>query len=615
MKLVKGFVLVLTTMIVIGVSWQNITSAQVQTITAPQVPLTTGTLLGKVVRNGSTDPIANASVLATPVSQSTPDSPSEHRATTDASGRFTIRNVPVGQYRVTADREGYFGPNAGLRGGGQSPTIATVTGQLEHEITIALSAGAVISGRVTDANRQPIIGAPVMILKVASQRGVAALQQSDVKTTDDLGEYRHFDVPPGDYYVAVAPPRVGGRGQRAAAAVPAMTIYHPDATDLAQARRITIRGGEELTFVDIQVRDVAGYKISGFVTSTVVSSGPARGARGERGARGQRRGGGIAAPQQVITAVLTLLPHNSTLRNTPSRSSASPVQLVNGQPGAFEILNVPPGIYDLFAQLPDQNGAGAATTPGQAAPPMAFGRAVIDLRSDMDNVNVVVHSGVEVKGLVTVDGVPTRTATEVSLEPIDSAADIQAYRNVSRFRPRIEDNGSFTIPAIPEGRFRFVITPGSLAPAQRGQSPRGLYVADVRNGGLSVYDDGIDIGATSVLSMEIVLATNGGTVEGVTVGSDMQPNRANVVLAPANHRQNPNRYKQTITSPSTGRYTFTNVPPGNYKLFAWDAPSIPYQDSSFLSRFETRGIPITVSGGTRLTAPQIQRIPESEIRQ
>jgi hypothetical protein len=483
---------------------------------------------------------------------------------------------------------------------------------VEQEITIALSAGAVISGRVTDANRQPIIGVPVMILKIASQRGVSALQQSDPKTTDDLGEYRHFDVPPGEYYVAVAPPRAGGRGQRAAGAVPAMTIYHPDATQLGEARRITIRGGEELTFVDIQVRDIAGYKISGIVTSTVPVSAPARGARGERGARGQRGRG--PAEQQVVTAVLTLLPHNSTIRNAPTRSSASPVQLVNGQPGAFEILNVPPGMYDLFAQLPDPNGTGAATTPNQQAPPMAFGRTVIDLRSDMNNVNVVVHSGIDMKGVVSVDGMPTRTATEISIEPIDSAADLQPYRSVSRFRPRVEDGGLFTIPGIPEGQFRFVITPGSLAPAQRGQSARGLYVADVRNGGLSVYDDGIAIGSTQILNMEIVLATNGGTVEGIAVGADMQPGRANVVLAPANRRQNPNLYKQAITSPATGRYTFNNVPPGNYKLFAWDAPSIPYQDPTFLSRFETRGIPITVTAGGRLTAPQITRIPESEIR-
>jgi hypothetical protein len=49
------------------------------------------------------------------------------------------------------------------------------------------------------------------------------------------------------------------------------------------------------------------------------------------------------------------------------------------------------------------------------------------------------------------------------------------------------------------------------------------------------------------------------------------------------------------TTDRNGQYAFSNVPPGRYKLFAWeDVPAGAYQYPDFIRRYEDRGQTITV---------------------
>jgi hypothetical protein len=67
-----------------------------------------------------------------------------------------------------------------------------------------------------------------------------------------------------------------------------------------------------------------------------------------------------------------------------------------------------------------------------------------------------------------------------------------------------------------------------------------------------------------------------------------------------NRRQNPALYK-LARSDAEGRFSLDLVPPGSYKLFAWESvqPSA-YQNAGFLEKFEDRGVNVTVSPGSRV---------------
>ena len=59
----------------------------------------------------------------------------------------------------------------------------------------------------------------------------------------------------------------------------------------------------------------------------------------------------------------------------------------------------------------------------------------------------------------------------------------------------------------------------------------------------------------------------------------------------------------TATSDQTGQFTLNNVPPGSYKLFAWeDIPAGAYQYPDFLRRYEDLGQVVTVTPNGTITA-------------
>src|SRR5262249_31912400 len=156
-------------------------------------------------------------------------------------------------------------------------------------------------------------------------------------------------------------------------------------------------------------------------------------------------------------------------------------------------------------------------------------------------------------GRIVVNGVPTAANLRITMGPDDSGARVvsllgDTYRQIALFQPAIQSDGTFLIPIVPPGRYRFQIalgvpparqtaqggrgTPGSRLP-QTGLTalPAGAYVADIRQGGASVYDNGILIDSNSGNTVEVQIATNPGSIEGTLVGSDRKPvAEATVVL-------------------------------------------------------------------------------------
>jgi hypothetical protein len=526
----------------------------------------------------------------------------------DRDGRFIVRDLPPGQYTVQVEREGFFGPP--LSGAGNYPAfvntnVTVAAGQAPPNVLLSLIPGSAVSGRVVDPEGRPVVGSNVQAFRLSYQNGAAILQALAAADTDDRGDYRLFRIPPGEYYFGVTPGQSGargfgaraGRGAVVATNEPLVRTFHPDAIEANRARLFVLKGGEELTGIAIAARRSAAVKVSGQVFSAIAPPVQTN-ARGQRG-----------TPIQ-----LTLIPRNDNTPDDPNARTTSTVSLDSPTDGKFEIPGVIPGSYYLFARLanpvPDTAAVAAGTTPNAY-----FGRTPFEAgQQDVSGVAVYVRPGVEVKTYVTVDGSTAAAANtvRVSLQLDDNTRALPAYGRGGQL-PAGAD-GSITFPFVNEGVYRVLPTIVAMnAPArgQRGaaQPLANAYIEDIREGGLSVYDNGLVVGKEPPRLVEIVIKTNGGTVQGIVYNAQLQPTAATIVLVPAeSRRQNIALYK-TATSFASGHFGMVAVPPGQYKVFAWESiPTGAHQNAAFIAKYEARGTSITVNAAST-TNTQITVIP------
>jgi len=128
--------------------------------------------------------------------------------------------------------------------------------------------------------------------------------------------------------------------------------------------------------------------------------------------------------------------------------------------------------------------------------------------------------------------------------------------------------------------------------------PPGLQNAYVKAIRLNA-DDGL-VGPLNIPSqpgqLDVVIALNGGIVEGVV--SDRQGPAANamVVLVPA-ARNRFDLYK-AVNSDGNGRFRIQAIPPGDYKVFSWEyVEDGAWYDSAFLNTRESGGRAILITEG------------------
>jgi len=136
------------------------------------------------------------------------------------------------------------------------------------------------------------------------------------------------------------------------------------------------------------------------------------------------------------------------------------------------------------------------------------------------------------------------------------------------------------------------------------------YVADITEGGTSVYDNGISVGDRPLGSIEIFIRTDGGGIEGFVRGANQMPaGGATVVVVPSqSHRSNPMFYKTTTSDPM-GRFSVRGVAPGEYRIFAWsNPPGTAYRNADFMKKYEGRGATVNVVAGARLSSTTVDLI-------
>src|SRR5436309_3220893 len=140
-------------------------------------------------------------------------------------------------------------------------------------------------------------------------------------------------------------------------------------------------------------------------------------------------------------------------------------------------------------------------------------------------------------------------------------------------------DGSFTLKSVPAGDYRVLVD--SL--------PNGFYIQSIRLGSEDLLNDGLHIDRQPDGQIDIVLGTTTGSLNGTVRDEKREPiPSVHVVLVPA-RRNRIDRFKTARTGES-GEFRFASVPPGDYKLFAWeDIEDGARLDPDVIELYESRG--------------------------
>jgi protocatechuate 3,4-dioxygenase beta subunit len=613
-------------------------------------PPAPGRITGTVYVQGTTNLIAgvtvNVNIPAAPRGRGADGTPLafvnplDFTTKTDSEGHFSIDNVPAGNRNVVALLEGYFGPAQNGSYPANARSQVMVVSAKTAEVKLELIPGGAISGHVYNADGTPVTDALVQVLRLTYQDGQQILQPNLSKTTDDRGEYRIYRLSPGSYYIAVNPKQPGGP-QGAGAAVLAVKTFYPDTSDPSRAIAATIHGGDEVSGVNMTVRMEAGATLSGQIVTSLPASGQLVGPRGQ------------TRDFTVMNSTLTLSPHDrrTSLTNF-SRSIGVSMPAPNS--GKFEIRNVPPGTYDLIASLPDATGWGSQQPAGLATQPVGYGRTVVEVIGgrDIQGISVNVHAGVDIKGRISVNGGSQNVQNiRLRLQPDDSAATLAVYQQVSQYQPYVDENGNFSIPAVPEGRYRIQIMfadgpvandgrggirgqrgPGGAqsAPAggQRGRGAQGetaparvenplnaitAFVESIRQGSADVYDNGLSVTAQSAGELDVRIGTGPGIIQGTVFDLSQNPVASTgVFLVPTGERRANMQLYRGTQSDTNGKFTMNGVVPGQYQLYSWqDVVQGAYQNEEYRRRYEGRGTNVSVTRSATVTV-EVRRIPSEK---
>jgi protocatechuate 3,4-dioxygenase beta subunit len=514
-------------------------------LVGPLIPDTGGVVTGVVRRADSGSPIPEAQVAVVGETESI-DRAMTRATLTDVNGRFTIKDVAPGTYTVFVQAEGYFGATAEADAVARtSKSVRASEAQQADVGVLKLVAGAVISGRISDADGQPVTGATVEALKASYVRDRLAFTPVKSTKTDDLGDYRMFWLPPGAYYIRAAyRSRADGGSDRYA------RVFFPRIMEEDAAPPVLVRSGAEMSGVDVRVpvTPVTGVTISGEV-----------------------RGG---SDDDLRVSSIYVVPRDRRVLLVGDDVDMFENHAVDMSRGRFEIRNVPPGEYNLFPQVRDREQARTVPIPVD-----------IDKR-DLANISATLEPTFDLTGSVTLDG--DANGREVLKDSLQLVG-LEWMPGIGPFAANLSDSGEFTAFQLPAGKYEL-----RLASAFKSSD---TYISDLKRGDTSVFDSGLTVGGKNSEPLEVMLKSKGGRISGtVSDITRLHPfPYATVVLIPERtRRQNLALYKQTLSA-EDGTFTFTGILPGDYKLFAW-ASLTPgaWQNGIFRQRFEDRGVEVTV---------------------
>src|SRR4051794_13629205 len=392
-----------------------------------------------------------------------------YSATSEADGTFRMEAIEPGSYNLSGNKAGFLNTNYGAKKPNQPGTAVTLSpSQQITDITLSFFPQAVITGKVTDGDGDPVTGGMVQVVRQTWMRGKLRYMPQGGGQINDLGEYRVANLSPGKHYRSVQQPPMGRMGMQEQAVTPGkpdirlVRTYYPGTTVLASATPIEIKAGQDLTGMDIRMQSAQTYHIRGKVAGNIPEG-------------------------STEHASINVSPRDSeAFAFFGGRSNVKP-------DGTFDIAGIAPGSYTLnyFVMSGNIRSAGHQDVDVGAA--------------DVDGVALTLTPPGAMRGVVRVEGTPQANTSlldaanvHISLTPSDLGRMMGPMPNA-----KVAKDGSFTLDNISPGKY-FV----------QANAPNGTYLKSVRYGSAEILGRELDLSGGAGGEIEVVYHYGPGEVDG-----------------------------------------------------------------------------------------------------
>lgn len=481
------------------------------------------TVTGRVVTAADGTPLKSSRVVLIP----------EHRTRgseayavqSDSSGRFILKDVPAGRYQFLATHNGYVDHYYQSNSPDEGAILALQAGQEVKDILFRMTLAAVITGRVSDEDSEPMASVQVVALRKPTQEEMEEwryfpsrseqLLPAAAAQTDDRGQYRIFGLRAGEYYIKAVDQyepilQMGSGNEWAmhqALGSQYAAVYYPGVTQISQAQTVSLSSGQEAQ-ADFAMRRIKAVNISGRVISVDGTSGS-------------------------VSVYLEELAGTDFGINQGATADAK---------GEFKIKGVAPGSYFLHAQQHS-----SAETSYHATQKIEVGS------DNIDSITLALGRGLTISGRVQRSGSGSVRFERIFIQLV-AHDDPSAYAGT-----RVKQDGSFQLTDVPNGTFEFLIN----------GLDENWYLKSVRSGTDDLLAKGLEVeSGESVGTIQVVVSNSAAELAGSVTQDDKPIIGARVRLTPDPETQF-NRFRSgTAFTDQSGHFSFIGLAPGQYRVIA-----------------------------------------------
>ncbi len=503
-------------------------------------------------------------------------------ATTDESGRFDFIGLPAGRFILAATKSGYVSVQYGqTRPFESGKPIELAEAQILDKADILIPRGSAISGSILDEFGDPVTDAMVSAMRSVWSNGRRRLQSAGrMAMTNDLGQFRLYGLPAGDYYISAAlrdttamemsmmgGPTSGPSGPASGYA----PTYFPGSANGGDAQKITVLSGQDAHNTDFALLPARLARITGVVIS---SDGK---------------------------------PASGSMVNAVPRNGDNPMGMMFGnssrtnRDGTFTLAGLPPGDYILESRTMQimTSGSGdmmsfSATVKEPGAPQSESGSLAVSVNGeDIGSVVITNSKGATASGQVTFeDGArpPNMPALRLMAIPTNDISMMGSSGPPAAVTP---DN-TFELRGLTGGRVLRVVG-----------LPPGWMLRSVLVNGEDVTDKGMEFkGTESVTGVEVALTAKVTELSGTVKGPSGAPVRDYTVIVFSEDPDRwtiPNsRFVVSARPDQDGHFKVRGLPPGAYYAAAADyVAQGEGGDPELLERLKAKASRIALEGGDK----------------
>lgn len=494
-----------------------------------------------------------------------PAPPAAYAVITDVEGKFVFEDVDPGRYKMTADRPGYIHATYRPSGGA---FLSVGPGQTLKDIRFFITPQGVIAGRVVDEDGDPLTEVGITAYQWRVLRGTRRLVFARQAMADDQGNFRIANLEAGRYVIAAGlwqtQPVKAAKVQEAY-----VTTYYPSALDLADATQIPLAAGAEASNIEIRMHKTRVFHVRGKIAD------------------------GAGSPLQASMALSLHRPGD------PNESTLGIIAITRS--AAFDFTDVRPGSYVIEAAnnvlfSTDQNNA--------AMNKKLFAHYAVTVGDEnVTDIALSLHTGATLTGTIATEGPdppPTANPTlpSIRLRPVDNidAGDASAETKA---------DGTFEIHDLAPERYRVEVN----------GTPEGTYVKSIRAGSEDITHGILDLSEGSGGVIEIKLSPNGATVSGTIQNANGDAvSDVLVTLGPeAIETAVQTLFLRTTRTDQDGRFTIKNLPPGEYRVLAWEEVDEQLvTDPEFRAHFDDKSATVKLSENSKTTS-DLKLVPREAI--